>query len=542
MADKMGSAIAVCLLLLGAAPSPSSAQVTIYNRDGVTAGAPGEISSFDIFGNARDYSLSSIIQVGSTFYSYGLGVGCGWRYGIPSTPFCGFNAYSSTDLVNWTKVGAIFDPNSDSWQANCDSSAGGIGGCYVPRVIYNMANNNYVLWDNDSQQPQYYDVLTSSSPAGPFVKQTAPSHLAINTGGDEALFVDTGGTGYLVYETTGAGQIHIDQLNSSYTDSVGVSIAPSGIAGDSPFLFGPVSGVYHLLWSAPCAICSGAAVHHATASSVFGTWTIQSDISSNACGGQFIGAYPLTIASTPVWLYQTGLRGNTVTTSSDTLGMENIYEQLLTFTGSTLNPVTCQNSVTISGLTPNPPPPLQPTPNQTDETATPGFAFNCDITSSLYRLQEFIPSTTIAAPGVTLPIGQSTAACGSGCTGANGNLTVSLVNTSSDVPSGVISSVTLTGGGLAGGMTFAPLRQAITFPSPSQVLNAGTKYGIELSGSNSQGCFAEAYSDSFPYASGLERYSTDSGSTWTTEANVSLKFSVFNSLQVSGGRVRHWWH
>lgn len=500
--------------------------VTIFNRDGVSTVPTSEIALFDVAGDKVDLAtLTQITQVGSTFYYYGLASGCGFRINVAGVPYCGVNIYSSPDLINLTFVGTAFDPNSDSWQTNCFATSGpsGLAGCYVPRVIYNAANNNYVMWMNSNYEGNSYDVLTSASPAGPFVKGTPPSHMAITTGGDEALFVDANGTGYVVYETTGAGQIHIDQLNAGFTDSDGTTIAPAGISGDTPFLFGPVSGVYHLLWSGACALCSGAAIHHATASSVQGTWTIQSDISADACGGQFNGAYPLTINSSPVYLLASGLLGLATTVETDGLGFLPLYFQPLSFTGSTLNSITCQNSVTISGLGPAVYTPTTPTPDQGDEAAAPGFGTWCDVTSSVFRLQEFVPSRSYSLQSVALPIGRSSAACGSGCSGPNGALTVSIVSLTGDVPNATLASAVLT----AASISWAPTRTIVTFSSPP-ALTGGTKYAIKLSGANTVGCYGTAYSYNLPYSAGVERVSSNSGTSWTTDANASLRFAVNN--------------
>jgi hypothetical protein len=495
--------------------SGAKADITIYHNDGVSPLYTGNVYIYDTSGDF--YQLSQLLfQHGSTFYSYLNDTNCGWRY-FQTNKFCGFIVYTSTDLVNWTNQGLLFDYTAGSWINNCQYPPSPLSGCYVPRVIYNAANNNFVLWINDGAQPNYYDVLTSSSPTGPFTLVTPPTHLPITTGGDEALFVDTDGTGYITHETTGAGQIYIDRLNSTYTDAVaGSYIAVSGASGDTPWLMGPVNGTYHLFWSGVCTACLGAPTHHATASSVLGTWTVQADVSSDSCGYQFTGVYPIQVGASTYYLWANA----------------GPYRELATFTGSTVSPIVCTSSTTIPGLTYNPGPPLMPTANQGDESFVPGFNYACDITNQKFYLQEFVPSQTLTNVGAAVGVSQNFGSCTSGCDGANNDFIVSLVNISGHTPSGVLSSTSFPTNGLAGPIKYNPIRTTVKFPGVT--LTSGVTYGLELSGSNTNGCYGVASSALQPYSAGLARVTTNGGSTWSTLSNTSLRFSIFGSG--GGGR------
>ena len=58
-------------------------------------------------------------------------------------------------------------------------------------------------------------------------------------------------------------------------------------------------------------------------------------------------------------------------------------------------------------------------------------------------------------------------------------------------------------------------------------LTVGGKYAFILTSPTSSGSYGWAYRDDNPIASGLERYSTDGGATWTTEAARDLKFIAY---------------
>jgi hypothetical protein len=511
----------VVILLLLSAAWPAHARsaagnlpVTLYNRDG----NGNLIIPFDVAGNRLDADPDAFFQANGLFWLIGPSQNCGYRYQV-SSPFCGVNVYSSPDDMHWTFVGQAFDKNSGSWQSQCNGSSA-LGGCYQTRVIFNAANNNYVMWFNTGIAPQQESVLIAAAPQGPYVLQTAPTHLQINNPGDIAGFVDTNATGYVIYETLGAGQLYVQQLNATYTDGVaGSFVAPAGFAGDSPYLLGPVSGVYHMLWSAACTNCGGAAVHHATASSPLGTWTQLADIVSDGCGGQFNGADPVSYGGTAFNVYHSVPLGPTNTVASDAFGGDGLYRQQLSFTGSTLNPLVCGNAGTLP-IPASPPPPLLPAADQSDESYLPGFSLACDITSSKYYFQQFVPTkTTLSA--VALPIAQSTAACAGGCTGANGNLVIKITTIDgSGNPLTVLQTVTVP----SAGMTWSPSRQIVTL-SPTLTTTPGTTYGIELTGTNTLGCFFTATSAKSPYTAGATKISTNGGTSWSTAA-FSLKFAT----------------
>lgn len=118
---------------------------------------------------------------------------------------CGFRTdhalrvYSSPNLKDWTlqNENALFD----------DSRPYGI--YFRPKVVYNAATAQYVLWVNhlpDAFNPLRaygkagYTVATSDSPTGPFTIKNEAAALSEGAAGDADIFVDENGIdAYIVY-------------------------------------------------------------------------------------------------------------------------------------------------------------------------------------------------------------------------------------------------------------------------------------------------------------------------------------------------------
>src|SRR5262249_61955168 len=136
MKQILGILLIAVVLLLAA---PSWATVTINNFTGGGTAVANQVTRFDVSGNAIDAHEHSILQVGSTFYLYGTAFSCGYGWRTMG-PWCGFKVYSSSDMINWTYLGQPFDPNSGSWQANCDTGGGfslaPIGRLCLPAAVH----------------------------------------------------------------------------------------------------------------------------------------------------------------------------------------------------------------------------------------------------------------------------------------------------------------------------------------------------------------------------------------------------------------------
>ncbi len=191
-----------------------------------------------------------IIQFEGKFYWYGTSYGETNGFTTANKYLC----YSSKDLINWEKQGALI-PNQPE------------GVYYRPHVIYNKKTKKYVLWYN--WYPKLWNgkfgVAVSDTPQGPFKiinddVQMSRSEAGL---GDFGLFVDDDGTAYISYNTINNHQVSIEKLDDSYTGSTmenGGIIAQHMEAG-SQFKH---NNKYYLLTDYTCCFCnygSGARVY-----------------------------------------------------------------------------------------------------------------------------------------------------------------------------------------------------------------------------------------------------------------------------------------
>jgi hypothetical protein len=144
--------------------------VTNFDKDGK------QVTRFSTVGDAIDAHDGEIALFNGVYYLYGTSYDCGFEWGNKSAPFCGFKSYSSTDMVNWTDRGFLFDAQTPVWQTRCN---GNTYGCFRPHVIYNPKTALYVLWINVYDNVSGYRVFTAKSPVGPFTEVAEPK-LAVN--------------------------------------------------------------------------------------------------------------------------------------------------------------------------------------------------------------------------------------------------------------------------------------------------------------------------------------------------------------------------
>jgi hypothetical protein len=102
---KSGMSIMLCaLVLLGSLRAQSTnnySTLVNFNTNGL------QISRFDSVAVAIDSHGSEIAYFNGVFYLYGTNYGCGYEWGNPTTPFCGFKVYTTKDLVNWIDRGFL---------------------------------------------------------------------------------------------------------------------------------------------------------------------------------------------------------------------------------------------------------------------------------------------------------------------------------------------------------------------------------------------------------------------------------------------------
>ena len=144
------------------------------------------------------------------------------------------------------------------------------------------------------------------------------------------------------------------------------------------------------------------------------------------------------------------------------------------------------------------------------------FSNYSDVFASVWRLQTFrLSSTTLARADLwTYRAGNPTDA-----------LTMRIVALDErDNPAAILYETTVAVPATPGWVTI--------YPNLTD-LAAGRHYGIQWLAprifDNTSGAYGWAYNDANVYPDGVERYSYDSGTTWTTETGRSVKFIVYNA-------------
>jgi len=485
-----------------------------------TNGLP--VTRFDSVAAAIDAHDGEIAYFNGVYYLYGTSYGCGFLWQTQGSPFCGFKAYSSTDLVNWTDQGFLFNAQTQIWQTRCNGST---YGCYRPHVIYNQTNNQYVLWINAYDNQVGYHVFTSTNPVGPFTETTVPV-LADSTNapvgglnnGDHDLFVDDDGTAYLAYtDWKSGGSILVEQLNSSYTSGTGNYVQVTPGSTEAPSLM-KRNGTYYLLYSDPnCGYCSGTGTSYRTATSPLGPWSAGTNISANSCGGQPSFVSTIKLNSQVIFLYGSDLWNN----GNANEAVANFFWAPLTFAANgSINLIVCQGQVNVA-IMPEATPQLAIT-DLDNTSGSAGFTSFYDIGGNIQRSQSFVATRTGTLRAVSF------------CTFQNGNPNAALkiqiyqANSSYQPTGTALSSILV----LPGSMGWAP--QLITV-SPGIAVTAGVRYAIVVSSTATQGRYGFEYNDLAPYPGGGEAYSSNNGSSFSAEKNRSFMFSTYihpNAAQI----------
>jgi hypothetical protein len=247
----------------------------------------GQIISSDVpladYGRGyRIWALDPYIfkdPISGWWYMYGISSD---TVGVYYTGYIGINVYRSADLKNW------------QFRGNCTALASGqeLGSqTYYQRpvVVYNAANNNYVLWHLGWQSASSsLNSNVSSSPEGPFTfVNNYPTPNGLAHPGDFCLFKDVDNSVYLVVGDSSA-TLQICKLSADYKAITGTyqnytMSTVFGRAVEAPHMF-LRNGVYYLVYSGVTgwqANLNG----YATSSSPMGTWATQPSPFQPVSGG-----------------------------------------------------------------------------------------------------------------------------------------------------------------------------------------------------------------------------------------------------------------
>lgn len=494
--------ITTLLILVMQYASSQSYKTTITNFTSTGKQA----TRFDNAGQAIDAHDGEIAFFDGMYYLYGTSYGCGFEWGNKGAPFCGFRAYSSTDLVHWADKGALFDASTPVWQSRCN---GATYGCFRPHVIYNKKTKLYVLWINVYDNSVGFRVFTSPHPAGPFTEVANPV-LAVNTdspvaglnNGDHDTFVDEDGVAYLAYtDWRTNGTIVIEKLTDDYLSGTGQHIkAVTSGQTEAPALFRR-KGIYYVTYSDPnCGYCSGTGTSYKTAPSPLGPWSEGKKISDNSCGGQPSFVSVIRLQDDNLYLYGSDLWNNAAKNEA----LANFYWAPLTFAadGSIL-PMKCEATASFT-LAKGRAGYQLPTPDIDNTAGVKGFVTFCDIGGQYQRTQSF----TATRNGTLSKVTYTTFKTG---------------NPDAALQVSVYDSATLlyTTSIPADSISWAPSDVVIY---PAIKVTAGKKYTIRVASAATKGCYGLEYKEPGGEGAG---YSSDNGQTFREEKGRTLKYQTF---------------
>ena len=473
--------------------------VTNFDKDGK------QVTRFSTVGDAIDAHDGEIALFNGVYYLYGTSYDCGFEWGNKNAPFCGFKSYSSTDMVNWTDRGFLFDAQTQVWQTRCN---GNTYGCFRPHVIFNEKTDLYVLWINVYDNVSGYRVFTGKSPVGPFTEVAEPK-LAVNSNapaaglnnGDHDTFVDDDGTAYLAYtDWRTQGSIIIEKLSADYLTGTGeVSKNITTGSTEAPGMF-KRNGIYYVVYSDPnCGYCSGTGASYKTASSPLGPWSAGKKISDNSCGGQPSFVSTIKLGSGTVFLFGSDLWNNAAKNEA----LANYYWAPLTFAADgSINPMTCEQAFKIS-----------PSDNKASVAmADAGFKTHCDISKNVQRSQSFVPVRT----GVLTTIELTTFKTGY----PDAELVAAIFK--ADKTGKAIGEALSTEAIPATAIGWSAKRVAI---HPKIKVTKGAAYCLVIKSAAATGCYGFAFRDTGK-PTGVELYSNDGGKTFSAEKNRELKLQI----------------
>jgi len=226
-----------------------------------------------------------VMQIGDPFV---LLSDDGYFYMYATSGGMGFTGWRSADMVNWTRLGVVFQPGSFHW---------GMGDFWAPEVIFH--NGRYYMFFSARWQvgsTLRIGVAVSDSPAGPFVDALDRPLFDFGWAAiDGHPFIDDCGTIYLYFARDCSENV-VSGVNESHIYVVELAPDMLSVVGDPVFLIAPTQhweaqgswrwnegpwvikheGLYYLMYSANYFASREYGVGYATSESPLGPF-VKSD-------------------------------------------------------------------------------------------------------------------------------------------------------------------------------------------------------------------------------------------------------------------------
>lgn len=249
-------------LLLATSMNAASAHAAGSN----TAIVPGAVWN-DTRGQPINAHGAGLLTKDGVTYWYGENKGHGPGGNVART---GVSVYRSRDLLHWTPLGLALAVSADP---HSDIASGAI--IERPKVLYNAARHDYVMWFHLERAGHGYrdaliGVAVADRPEGPFryLRSFRPNGQASR---DMTLFQDDDGGAWVFYSSENNATMHVARLTDDY---LGVRDGYRRIFVDqcleAPAVF--KSGGHYFFIGSTCTGWKPNAAHGAVADRVEGPW------------------------------------------------------------------------------------------------------------------------------------------------------------------------------------------------------------------------------------------------------------------------------
>lgn len=262
-----------------------------------------------------------VVKDGARFVMVGTRYGCGFTWGQPGTPWCGFGVSTASSLAGpWSTPQPLFNPNDvspyskTSFRTLCGK---GGAGCFNPRIVQRSGwgpnDGAWILWFNapaDYPQGNAYYAMGCASATGPcgtaggaFASVSKPSMWSCHDNGDFSIVRDDPRPPMMLCTMADQtlGSERLSYWGASGERGTGRHNLAGAVKSEAPGAYRDPSGTWIMTWNElNCGYCAGAPTSYATSTSIDGAFASPPNvntawgatplgrrgISATSCGGQ----------------------------------------------------------------------------------------------------------------------------------------------------------------------------------------------------------------------------------------------------------------